>query len=166
MGKSMATNTSKERDYITHTPAPEREANGPAARPTAEQASGGASGRHPASVYWLITRNKTARLAFFALSLTDGEKVLPVFSSEEEAEMFLSRLGQVGFDGWQARQSTAGELISVLYGPRADVKGVALDPSPEMLVERTVGLVSLSREHFADLLVLRGGEWPLAPRER
>jgi hypothetical protein len=43
----------------------------------------------------------------------------------------------------------------VLYGSCADVERGALDPSPEMLVERMVGLVSLSREHFANLLVLR-----------
>ena len=41
----------------------------------------------------------------------------------------------------------------MLYGPCANVKGVALDPSPEMLSERTLGLVGLSREHFADLVL-------------
>jgi hypothetical protein len=161
MGKSLPTNTSKEWDSITHTLAAEREANGAAARPTAEQHSGGASERHPVSVYWLIARNETDRLEFLTLRLTDGEKILLVFSFEEEAEMFL-RLGQVGFDNWQTRQSTAGELISVLYGPCANVKGVALDPSPKMLAERTFGLVTLSRRHFAYLLVLRGRERPLA----
>lgn len=165
IGKSTSRGTSKERDSITNTLAPEREANRAARRTAEQEASGRASGRHPASVYWLITRNENVRLMFLALSLTGGEKVLPVFSSEEEAEMFLS-LGQIGFDRWQARQSTVGELVSELYMYCADVKRVALDPSPEMLVERMVGLVSLSREHFANLLVLRGREWPLARRER
>jgi hypothetical protein len=54
----------------------------------------------------------------------------------------------------------------VLYGFCADVKRVALDPSSEMLVERMVGLVSLSREHFANLFVPRGRERHLARRER
>jgi hypothetical protein len=79
--------------------------------------------------------------------------------------VFLS-LGQVGVDCWQARQSTVGELISDLYRSCADVKRVALDPSPEMLVERMVGLVSLSREHFADLLVLGAAPYSSARRER
>jgi len=164
MGKSLATNTSKEWDSITHTLAAEREANG-AARPAAKQDPERASERHPVSVYWLIARNETGRLEFLTPSLTDGEKILLVFSFKEEAEMFL-RLGQAGFDTWQARQSTAGELISVLYGPCANVKGVALDPLPTMLAERTLELVSLSRRYFADLLVLRGRERSLARRAR
>ena len=77
--------------------------------------------------------------------------------------MFLG-LGHAGFDGWQARETTAGELLSVLYGPCAGVERVALDPLPEMLVERTIGLVSLSRERFVDLVP--GRERPLAQRER
>jgi hypothetical protein len=88
-----------------------------------------------------------------------GEEALPVFSHEEEAEMFL-RLWEVECDGWQARESTAGELISVLYGPCASVERVAVDPLPEMVVERTVGLVSLSRERFVDLVL--GRKRPLA----
>jgi hypothetical protein len=32
-----------------------------------------------------------------------------------------------------AREGSAGELVSVLYGPYADVNEVALDPLPEML---------------------------------
>ena len=77
--------------------------------------------------------------------------------------MFL-RLGQAGFDGWQARETTAGELTSVLYGLCAGVERVALDPLPDMLVERTIGLVSLSRERFVDFVL--GRERPLARRER
>ena len=60
-------------------------------------------------------------------------------------------------------ESTAGELISVLYGSCGSVKRVALDPLPEMLLERTVGLVSLSRERFVDLVLSR--TQPLAQRE-
>jgi hypothetical protein len=148
IGKSTPRDISEERNRITDTLAPERTADR-AARRTAEQE---ASGQHPASVYWLITRNENGRLRFLALNLAGGEEVLPVFSSEEEAEMFLSLGQEEGFDRWQARQSTVGELISELYRSCADVKRVALDPSWEMLVERMVGLVSLSREHFAKTL--------------
>jgi hypothetical protein len=93
-------------------------------------------------------------LEVLATGLVGGEEAMPVFSHEEEAELFL-RLWKAGFDGWQARESSAGELISVLYGPCASVERVALDPLPEMLLERTVGLVSLSRKRFVDLVLIR-----------
>jgi hypothetical protein len=75
-----------------------------------------------------------------------GERALPVFSGEGEAEMFVW-LGGAFEDGWRVRASSAGELVSILYGPCADVGRVALDPSPEMTAE-TIRLVSLSRERF------------------
>jgi|SRR5829696_1216334 len=161
MEKSLFRNVPKERDSLTNTPASDSETN--RAKRTAEQASRRAPGRCPGSAYWLLVRNENGPLEILITGHSGGEEALPVFSHEEEAEMFLS-LGQAGFDGWQARESTAGELISVLYGPCASVERVALDPLPEMLVERTVGLVSLSRERFVDLMLSR--ERPLARRER
>lgn len=148
----MLRDVPKERDSLTNTPAPESEAN--RARRTVKQASGRAPGRYPGSAYWLIARNENGRLEVLATGLAGGEEAMPVFSHEEEAKMFL-RLWEVEFDAWQVRESTAGELISVLYGPCTSVEHVALDPLPEMLVERTVGLVSLSRERFVDLVLSR-----------
>ncbi len=96
----------------------------------------------------------------------DEQETLPVFSSEEEAEIFFRFGGVTG--GWRARESGAGELVSVLSGPCASVKKVALDPSPEMVVEGTVGLVSLLRESFMILIVARRGGPPRLgwPEER
>ena len=142
----------RERDSLTNKPTPKSQTN--RAKLKGEQAPGRASGRAPGSSYWLLARNENGRLEVLATCLAGGEEALPVFSHEEEAELFL-RLWEVGFDGWQVRESTAGELISVLYGPCASVERVALDPLPEMLVERTVGLVSLSRERFVDLVLSR-----------
>lgn len=150
----------KERDSLTNTSAPESEAT--RSKPMAEQASRRAPGWYPGSTYWLITRNDNGRLEVLTTGLASGEEAVPVFSHEEEAGMFFG-LGQVGFGGWQARESTAGELISALYGPCARVERVALDPLPEMVAERTVGLVSLSRERFVDLVLSR--ERPLNRRE-
>ena len=76
---------------------------------------------------------------------------MPVFSFKEEAEMFL-RLG-VSEKGWRVRESTCGELASVLYGPCRDVGHVSLDPLPEIVCGRTVGLVSLSRRDFVEALL-------------
>jgi hypothetical protein len=92
----------------------------------------------------------------------EGQETLPVFSSEEEAEMILRFGGVTG--GWRARESGAGELISILSGPFAGVKKVALDPSPEMVVEGTVGLVSLLRQGFMNLIMARRSG-PLGPEE-
>ncbi len=81
--------------------------------------------------------------------------VLPVFSFEEEAQMFL-HLGGYADSGWRARESCTGELVSVLLGPCLDVEGVALDPLPEMLEDGTIGLVEVGRRRFVGQL-LEGG---------
>jgi hypothetical protein len=95
---------------------------------------------------WMIAREREGRLEPLCVQ-TGAARVLSVFSCEEEAEMFL-RLG--GYDGgaWRARESSVGELVSVLCGPCKNVKGVALDPLPEMLKDGTVGLVSVERKTF------------------
>jgi hypothetical protein len=98
--------------------------------------------RPPGTTYWLITNG---RRDVFTLPY-QGEEMLPVFSHREEAEMFL-RLGSVGYD-CRASESGARELVSLLSGPCADVREVALDPLPEMVADRSVGLVSLCRERF------------------
>ena len=106
----MLRDVSKKRDSLTNSPAPESETNG--AKRTTEQASGRAPGRRPGSVYWLIAKNENGPLEVLTTGLSGGEEALPVFSHEEEAEMFLC-LGELG-DGWQARESAAGELTSIL----------------------------------------------------
>ncbi len=83
----------------------------------------------------------------------DEQETLPVFSSGEEAEIFL-RFGAVT-GGCRVRRSSAGELVSVLSGPCVGVKKVALDPSPEMVVEGMVRLVSLLRESFINSIMTR-----------
>jgi hypothetical protein len=102
----------------------------------------------PGLAYWLIAKNENGRVRVLTLYRC-GEEVLPVFGHEEEAEMFL-QVGCVVGDGWGVRESSAGELVSVLYGPCAEVKEVALDPLPEMVAGSTVGLVSLPRERFIE----------------
>ncbi|HEX2180842.1 MAG TPA: hypothetical protein VHH10_01055 [Rubrobacteraceae bacterium] len=103
--------------------------------------------------YWLIAEKRNSRLEALTIRASDEQETLPVFSSEEEADMILRFGGVTG--GWRARESGAGDLVSVLSGPCAGVKKVALDPSPEMVVEGTVGLVSLPRESFMNLIMAR-----------
>ena len=79
------------------------------------------------SPYWLIAKSENSRIEVLILD-RHGEEMLPVFSHEEEAEMFLRLLRGVGED-WRVRESRTGELVSVLYGLScAGVKEVALDP--------------------------------------
>ena len=116
--------------------------------------------------YWLIAERQDKRIEVLTLHTDGTQETLPVFSSEEEAEIFLRFGGVTG--GWRARESSTGELVSVLYGPCAGVRKVALDPSPEMVNEGTVGLVSLLRESFLGLIMVRRGR-PLRlgePEER
>ncbi len=103
-----------------------------------------APARHPERRFWLISRHR-GRRAEELLTVADGE-ALPVFSFEEEAEMFL-RLGAFG-TGWRARRATPGELASVLCGPCAGVSKVALDPPPEACGEAWLAFVSLGRTDF------------------
>ncbi len=105
--------------------------------------------------YWLIAEKRNNRMEALTIRTDDEQEMLPVFSSEEEAEIFL-RFGDVT-GGWRARQAGAGELVSVLSDPCAGVKKVALDPSPEMVVEETIELVSLSGESFMGLIMARRG---------
>jgi hypothetical protein len=104
---------------------------------------------------WLIARDGNGRLEPLCVRV-GATRVLAVFSFEEEAEMFL-RLG--GYDAgiWRARESCAGELVSVLCGPCIDAKGVALDPLPEMLEDGTVGLVWVARWRFLGQLLASKG---------
>jgi hypothetical protein len=81
----------------------------------------------------------------------NGEQALPVFSGVGEAEMFIW-LGGAFEGGWRVRETSAGELVSILYGPCAGVGRVALDPLPEMAAE-TIRLVSVSRERFVNWIV-------------
>jgi hypothetical protein len=103
---------------------------------------------------WMIARAGEGRLEPLCVRAAGTSRVLPVFSFEEEAEMFLHLGGYVD-SGWRARESSAGELVSVLCGPCIDVEGVALDPLPEMLEDGTIGLVEVGRRRFVGQLL----EW-------
>jgi hypothetical protein len=75
-----------------------------------------------------------------------GETVLPLFSFQEEVELFL-HLQAKGADWWP-RETTTGELVSLLLGLCARVDKVALDPLPSLGEREIIGLVSTGRRHF------------------
>jgi hypothetical protein len=96
--------------------------------------------------------------------------VLPVFSFQEEGELFL-RLEATAADWW-ARETTTGELVSLLLGPCARVEKVALDPLPGLReTPEITGLVSMGRTDFVRHLMRGVGvvgsgrpSWPQAGR--
>jgi len=79
--------------------------------------------------------------------LPEGKEAIALFSAEEEARMFchLSKQGAKG----SVRQTTAGGVLSLLYGPWAVARHVALDPLPEIFGGALLGVLTLGREHFA-----------------
>jgi hypothetical protein len=100
----------------------------------------------PYTPYWLIVKHHGLRTSVSTIELAGGEKVLPVFGHAEEAETFLRALGG---SGWQMRETGAGELMSILFRPCANVRKIALDPLASGTdAEVLARLVSLGREEF------------------
>ena len=100
--------------------------------------------------YWLLVKRRRGKLELLTTSLADGQRVLPVFSFEEEANLYL-RLGIPS--GWQVRQTEGGELLSLLYCLCNKVDLVALDPMSAVETNVMDRLVSLERERFMDILL-------------
>ena|SRR5215217_6389957 len=102
------------------------------------------------SPYVIVCREITCPELLW-VSLESGEEVLPVFSSEETARRFLMSCGHE--EEWRIRECSAGELISLLLGPCANVERVFLDP----LTMEDALAVPIPRESFvASLFGSRG----------
>jgi hypothetical protein len=110
--------------------------------------------------YWLLAKGRPGRLEVLITSLADGRRVLPVFSFEEEANLYL-RLGIPG--GWRVRQTEGGELLSLLYCLCNKVELVALDPMSGDETDVMDRLVSLERERFMDVLLRKETSVMLSP---
>jgi hypothetical protein len=87
---------------------------------------------------------------------------LPVFSFEDEAQTFLGLSENDQEEGrrWRSRETTAGELVSVLLAPWAGVRQVTLDPLPLTLGmgRLMASLCSVARERFVEELLGRRTE--------
>jgi hypothetical protein len=95
--------------------------------------------------FWLIVTRAHGRMEVLTID-AGGETVLPVFSFQEEGEFFLG-LEATEADWWP-RETTTGELVSLLLGLCARVDKVALDPLPGLGGREIVELVSTGRRHF------------------
>jgi hypothetical protein len=102
---------------------------------------------------WIITSYQNDQMELLTIDAGVDGCFLAVFSFEEEAEAFL----HLSVDGekkeWQSKQTKAGELVSVLLGPYAHVKQVALDPLPLPLGRAMLALVSVTWDTFLGYLL-------------
>jgi|SRR5215204_2382910 len=124
--------------------------DGASTREGAETASG-VSRRAGTQRYWVIAqvaKDGLGKLELLTVDLDGTGETLPVFSFEEEAEMFL--WSQRTEEGREVRETTPGQLVSILYGPCADVGRVMLDPLPEIGLSMQINLLGMDRNDFVE----------------
>ena len=111
-------------------------------------------GRRP---LWILTSYKHNQMNPLTLDPNGDGGFLPVFSFEEEAQAFLELLGEEEKElGWRIRETSPGELISVLLALCAQVKRVALDPLPLSCGGAVLPFISVKRNHFVQDLMEEG----------
>jgi hypothetical protein len=116
--------------------------------------------------YWVIAKDGFGQPDLLTVDLDGAGQALPVFSFEEEAEMFLWL--QTTEDGREeVRETTPGQLVSILYGPCADVGRVMLDPLPEIGARMQNSLLGMDRNDFAESVMgARSLDTPYKPSSR
>jgi hypothetical protein len=106
--------------------------------------------------FWIVLEGSGPPVPL-KVALPCGREALALFSSEHEAEMFCSL--REGADPY-LRETTVGEVISLLYCPFMAARHVALDPLPGILGSRLLlGLITLDRERFARSFAGIGTPW-------
>jgi hypothetical protein len=141
--------------------------NGAFTREGAETA-GGVPRRAGTQRYWVIA--KDAKDGFghpdlLTVDLDGAGEALPVFSFEEEAEMFLWL--QTTEEGREVRETTPGQLVSILYGSCADVGRIMLDPLPEIGARMQISLLGMDRDDFVESVMgARSLDTPYKPSRR
>jgi hypothetical protein len=108
------------------------------------------SEEHTLVRHYLIVGHLSKGLELPDILSDNGEEILPVFSSEEAAQEFLS-LSSLG-KRWCIRGFSGGELVSVLFAFHARINGVLLDPHPGAL-SRDVAVTYVGRNAFVSSLL-------------
>ncbi|MGF1470562.1 MAG: hypothetical protein ACFB50_02325 [Rubrobacteraceae bacterium] len=98
----------------------------------------------------LIVRHDNHRFSLLTIPTEEGDS-LPVFSSELAARAFL-RFSRCG-EGWHVRETTAGELISLLMGHAAELDLITLDPPSTASREDTAGADPVDKRDFIGTLM-------------
>jgi hypothetical protein len=112
---------------------------------------------------WIITTYQNNRIDTLTIDPEGDGRLLAIFSFKEEAEAYLSLLEDDEKRGWQSRQTTGGELISILLGSCAGVRWVVLDPLPLACTKAMLPLMSVSRERFVQDLMAEPGKFTETP---
>ena len=129
------------------------------------ETAGGAARRAGTKRYWVIAKDGLGQPDLLTVDLDGAGEALAVFSFEEEAEMFLWL--QTSEDGREVRETTPGQLVSILYGPCADVGRVILDPLPEIGTRMQISLLGMDRNDFVESVMgARSLETPYKPSSR
>ena len=145
--------------------------DGASTRVDTETSARGVPRRAGTQRYWVIAKDaKDAKDGFgrpdvLTVDLDGTGQALPVFSFEEEAEMFLWLQGTE--DGQEVRETTPEQLVSILYGPCADVGRVMLDPLPEIGARMQNSLLGMDRNDFVESVMgARSLDTPYKPSSR
>ena len=132
------------------------------------ETTGGVSRRAGTQRYWVIAKDAKdgfGKPDLLTVDLDGAGEALPIFSFEEEAEMFLWL--QTTEDGREVMETTPGQLVSILYGPCADVGRVMLDPLPEIGARVQISLLGLDRNVFVESVMgARSLDTPYKPSGR
>jgi hypothetical protein len=120
------------------------------------------SEEHTPLQHYLIVRYGSKGLELPDIHSDAGDEILPVFSSEEGAQEFLS-LSSLG-RRWYVRGFSGGELVSVLFAFHSRINGVLLDPHAGAL-SGDVAVSVVGRQAFmSSLLETRSHQSPVGAR--
>jgi hypothetical protein len=108
------------------------------------------SEEHTPHQRYLVVGHSSQGLELPGILSDSGEEILPVFSSEDGAQEFLS-LSSLE-TRWYVRGFSGGELVSVLFAFHARIKGVLLDPHPADLSGEVAASV-VERDAFMSSLL-------------
>lgn len=105
---------------------------------------------HPARLHHVVARQGDRGLELVRVPSGGRDRVLPVFTAGWAARGYL--FAEASGGGWHVRACSPGELVSLLFGPCADVGWVALDPRPG---HRSGPLAAnaMPRDNFVDYLL-------------
>jgi hypothetical protein len=98
------------------------------------------------TAFWIVLDEDCSTLTLDVTPPGSGT-ALAVFSSQEEARMFCY-LKDVSLPP-RVAETSAGEIVSLLYCQRPAAEYVTLDPPPQMLRSRLLSLLMLDRDRFA-----------------
>lgn len=106
------------------------------------------SAKRPTLLHYVLAWHGGNSLELLHVTLKSGKEALPVFSSRRAAQSFL--FSNTLRQGWYARESYAGELVSLLCGLYAGIDWVQLDP----LAAEDSPANLMRREDFVDYLLV------------